>query len=305
MWRITWPNGAAQFQAEFDQSNAQGTIELLKADRTLRANQRLQTSCPFLFAWNGKEMKFVTDCTSSPLGLKINAQDTLGVMQTEDWIRFAATSSSRATASTICESPPNCGNALFDHVSLMAVDHPAGTDIWVDERLAVPQLPLAVYGNTPPRPVTRAWDEKKRDVSAICAPAMAAIQQLRARRISYLARDHWVEVELGDEVPRDKSPAMANGWIRPTNSSINGPRWDRAGDKPRGLSLEVPDGKGRLERRGPARSRKAKSKPFSSVWTAYSHRVSRVAFVFAINLRFTGLGDGGPKNSRRRRRCIP
>lgn len=248
VWRIQWPNGAAQFQAEFDQSNAQGAVEPLKADRKLAANQRLQTSCPFLFAWDGKEMKFVTDCIwRSPLGLKINAQDTLGVMQTEDWIKIRGDQlKPRDGFYDLRITAELWETHFFDHVSLMAVDHPAGMDIWVDERLAVPQPPLQVYGTAPPRPVTRAWDEKKRDVTGI----------LRARDGRYLgsfergeyqgmARDHWVEVELGDEVPRDKPLfLMANGWIRPTNSSINVALAQGRHDKPRGLSLEVPDGRG-------------------------------------------------------------
>ena len=44
------------------------------------AEQRLKGSCPFLFAYNGKEMKFVKDAVpwSSAIGLRIN---TLGTAQ--------------------------------------------------------------------------------------------------------------------------------------------------------------------------------------------------------------------------------
>src|SRR6185436_4294935 len=75
--RIVWPNGVSQ--AEFGTS----------VDDTLVAEQRLKGSCPWVFAWNGGRMVFVTDFLwRSPLGLRINAQETAGVTQTEDWVRL-------------------------------------------------------------------------------------------------------------------------------------------------------------------------------------------------------------------------
>ena len=60
--RIVWPNGV--MQAEFD----------LSVDRPIVAEQRLKGSCPWVFAYDGREMAFVTDFLwRSPLGLRINA----------------------------------------------------------------------------------------------------------------------------------------------------------------------------------------------------------------------------------------
>ncbi len=74
--RITWPNGV--LQSEFETA----------ADATVSATQRLKGSCPWLFAWNGREMGFVTDLIwRSPLGLRINAQATADVLMTEDWVK--------------------------------------------------------------------------------------------------------------------------------------------------------------------------------------------------------------------------
>ena len=75
--RIVWPNGV--LQSEFDKP----------ADATVLAEQRLKGSCPWLFAWNGKEMAFVTDLIwRSPLGLRINAQATADVLMTEDRVKL-------------------------------------------------------------------------------------------------------------------------------------------------------------------------------------------------------------------------
>ena len=99
--RIVWPNGVAQ--AEFG-----GGV-----DDVIVAEQRLKGSCPWVFAWDGTHMDFVTDFLwRSPLGLRINAQDTAGVTQTEDWVRIAGDQLGRATASTTSASPRSCGRRI-------------------------------------------------------------------------------------------------------------------------------------------------------------------------------------------------
>ena len=60
-----------------------------------------------------------------------------------------------------------------------------------------------------------------------------------------MTRDHWVEVDLGDDAPRE-GPVwlLAHGWIHPTDSSINVAIEQGKHDRPQALVLEVPDGKG-------------------------------------------------------------
>ena len=97
--RIVWPNGTAQTECH-------GEVDL-----TLTAEQRLKGSCPFLYAYDGAAMRFVTDFIwRSPLGLRINAQDTAGVAQTEDWVKIRGDQLvATETARTTCGSPPSCG----------------------------------------------------------------------------------------------------------------------------------------------------------------------------------------------------
>jgi hypothetical protein len=59
-----------------------------------------------------------------------------------------------------------------------------------------------------------------------------------------LTRDHFVEVDLED-APRDGQLwLIAHGWVHPTDASINVAIMQGAGEKPKDLSLEVPDGRG-------------------------------------------------------------
>lgn len=230
--RIVWPNGTVQ--GEFD----------LKADYIVAAEQRLKGSCPFLFAYDGSAMRFVTDFIwRSPLGLRINAQDTAGVSQTEDWVKIAGDQlAPRDGHYDIRITAELWETHYFDHMALMAVDHPAGTEVFVDERFARVPPPLLVRATGPLRPLARVLDDRGTDVT----------ETVRTRDGRYLdtfgrgfyqgvARDHWVEAELRDEIPRDQPLVLvAHGWIHPTDSSINVALAQGQHEPPRGLVLEVP-----------------------------------------------------------------
>lgn len=234
--RIVWPNGVPQ--AEFE----------LGSGETILAVQRLKGSCPWVFAHDGTGMTFVTDFIwRSPLGMRINAQQTADVASTEDWIRIGGDQLvARDGRYDIRITAELWETHFFDHVSLLVVDHPEGTEIRVDERFAIPPPPLDFHQTGPARPVAGARDDRGRDVTDL----------VRHRDDRYLdgfgpgpyqgvTRDHYVEVELGDGVPAT-GPLwlVATGWIRPTDSSINVALSQGAGPLPRGLSLEVPDGRG-------------------------------------------------------------
>ncbi|MFQ5571728.1 MAG: FG-GAP-like repeat-containing protein, partial [Rhodothermales bacterium] len=237
--RIIWPNG--DVQAEFD----------LLSDQVVAAQQRLKGSCPWLFTYNGEEMQFVTDFIwRSPLGLKINAQETAGIMTTEDWVKIRGDQLvSRDGYYDVRITAELWETHFFDHVSLMVVDHPPETEMYLDERFAFPPPALKVYMTAPPRPIAQAWDDNGQDVTDI----------LRARDERYLdtfgrgayqgiTRDHYVEVDLGGEAP-ESGPLwlIASGWIRPTDSSINVAISQGSQAAPMGLSLEAPDGEGGWE----------------------------------------------------------
>ncbi len=233
--RVVWPNGVVQ--AEFD----------LTSDQAVLAEQRLKGSCPWLFAWNGREMGFVTDFIwRSPLGLKINAQATAGVVQTEDWVKIRADQLvARDGLYDLRITADLWETHFFDYLALRVVDHPADEEIFVDERFAIPPPELAVHHTSTPRPVAGAWDDTGADVSAIVAKRDATYLDTFGRgRYQGVTRDHYVEVALPDDAPADRLVLVAHGWIHPTDSSINVALGQGKHDPPTSLSLEVPDGRG-------------------------------------------------------------
>jgi tetratricopeptide (TPR) repeat protein len=240
--RIVWPNGVAQ--AEF-----RGGV-----DDAIVAEQRLKGSCPWVFAWDGGRMGFVTDFLwRSPLGLRINAQDTAGVTQTEDWVRIAGEQLvPRDGAYDIRITAELWETHFFDHVSLLVVDHPADTEVLVDERFSPahpPSLAVNVFGAI--RPVARAWDDAGKDVTDLVTRRDGRyLATFERGAYQGIAKEHFVEFEVADvRLPPSRDALrrpgkadmtlVASGWIYPTDSSINVAIGQGGHVTPSGLSLEA------------------------------------------------------------------
>jgi tetratricopeptide (TPR) repeat protein/nicotinamide mononucleotide adenylyltransferase len=235
--RIVWPNGV--MQADFDRG----------ADEVILAEQRLKGSCPWVFTYDGNGMRFVTDFLwRSPLGLRINAQDTAGVTQTEDWIRIRGDQLvARDGVYDVRITAELWETHFVDHVALVAVDHPADVEVFVDERFSAEPPALVVHPMRRLRSVPQAWDETGRDVTDLVSRQDGRYLATFARGpYQGIAQPHWVEFELDGEIARDAPTwLVAHGWVYPTDSSINVAVGQNVNVEPRALSLEARDAAGR------------------------------------------------------------
>jgi len=246
--RIVWPNGYPQ--VEFLDAD-----KPVDADQVIVAEQRLKGSCPFLFTWNGTEVVFVTDFLwSAPLGMCINGQPQGNFAQTQDWVKVRGDQLVPSGNYYDVRVQANLWETHFiDHVALIAVDHPANTEIFVDERFALAPMRPQVHLTGLPKPVAQAWDDRSTDVTEIVARVDGRYLDTFGRgRFQGITRDHWVEIDLGDEAPRH-GPLwlLATGWIHPTDSSINMALSQGNNEVPQPLILEVPDDSGGWKASGP------------------------------------------------------
>ncbi len=231
MLRIIWPNGSVQ--AEFAE---------LGMGATIFNEQILKGSCPWLFSNDGEEIHFITDALwRSPLGLRINSQETAGVIQTFDRVRIPGDKLQlvddvydlRVTAE-LWETH------FFDYVNLVAIDHPVGTDVYVDERFVFPGPDLSQQIMTTPVPVKRVVDEKGNDLTDI----ISEIDQNYSKpfeKTAYqgLVKDHSLIIELDDRDDQSGDWLILSGWMRPTDSSINLALSQGTIQPPRGLKVEI------------------------------------------------------------------
>ncbi|HEX8148242.1 MAG TPA: FG-GAP-like repeat-containing protein [Pyrinomonadaceae bacterium] len=235
--RVVWPNGSVR--AEFE----------LKADTTVLAEQRLKGSCPSLFAFDGKRMRFVKDCApwSPAIGLRINNYQTLKVGQTEEWVKVRGDQlAPRGGFYDLRITAELWETYYLDRYQFAVVDHPAGTSVFVDERTAREPPALKVYTTAEPHPFAGAWDDAGKDVSEVVGKLDGRHLDTFGRGTHQgVTRDHFVELELGDDAPRE-GPLwlVAHGWLHPTDASINVAISQGSRPPPKGLSLEVADGRG-------------------------------------------------------------
>jgi tetratricopeptide (TPR) repeat protein len=244
--RIVWPNGVPQ--AEFDPG----------VDDAMVAEQRLKGSCPWVFTWDGERLVFVTDFLwRSPLGLRINAQDTAGTTQTEDWIRIRGEQlKPRGGFYDVRITAELWETHFFDHVSLVTVDHPADVEVFVDERFSpVRQQEKEIHAVGALQPVAGARDDHGRDVSGeVSAVDGRYLASFSRGDYQGIAQDHFVEFELPDgsvglkpdttAATAGRTVLIAQGWVYPTDSSINVAIGQRRTAQARGLSLEAQDASG-------------------------------------------------------------
>ena len=137
---------------------------------------------------------------------------------------------------------------FFDLTSLMVVDHPEGTEVFVDERFAVPPPALRVAATGPVRAMAGVRDDRGTDVSDLARTRDSRHIDF-AGRGSYqgITRRHFVEVDIPPEAPRTGPLwVVAQGWVHPTDSSINVAISQGAHAAPEGLSLQVADASGRF-----------------------------------------------------------
>ena len=235
--RILWPNGS--LRAEF----------ALKADQEVVTEQRLKGSCPFLFAYNGREMAFVKDAVpwGSAIGLRINNLGSARIAATEEWYKISRDElAPRGGFYDLRITGELWETYYYDFLALMTVDHPAGTEIFTDERFVVPALKPHIFVVGTTHKIAHAVDDNGNDVTDVVRNLDNRYLDTFGRgQYQGVTRDHYVEVDLGDGVPASGPLYLiAKGWVHPSDSSINVAISQGSHEQAHPLSLEVPDGRG-------------------------------------------------------------
>ena len=239
MLRIIWPNGSVQ--AEFAE---------LGMGATIFNEQILKGSCPWLFTNDGEEIHFITDALwRSPLGLRINAQETAGVIQTYDRVRIPGHQLNPVDGLYDVRITAELWEThFFDYVGLVAVDHPEDTEIFVDERFVFPAPDLSTRIMTTPRPVAAVRDQQGNDLTdTVSEMNEQYIKPFQKTTYQGLVEEHSIEIELNENKGDSGEWLILSGWLRPTDSSINLALSQGTHEPPRGLQVEVSDGTGGWE----------------------------------------------------------
>ena len=201
--RALWPSGI--LQAEI----GAGSAPIPPGSLTINELDRKPSSCPYLFTWNGERFEFVTDFMG---GGEMGAWLAPGIWNHPDpdeYVRVTSRQLQPRNGRYELRVTNELEEALFiDRMQLVAVDHPAGLEVFPNEGLkSPPRPPLALTPVHDVRPPLRAVDEHGHDVlSKIAALDRQYADDFRLLPIRGYAEAHSLTLTLEDS-PR--APALS------------------------------------------------------------------------------------------------
>ncbi len=192
--RMLWPTGVLQDEIHVAGDKQQNFLEI----------DRRGSSCPTLFVWNGERYEFVADMLGAGVVGHWIGPGQRDIPRPVEWIKIdrgmirekesqnqdqnphpvaAKDAATRVGHPSILpttndQRPPTTLSFRFmepleeavylDQVRLMAVDHPANTDVYPNEYFAsnppYPEFKVVVSNNKDARPPAGAWDEHGHNV---------------------------------------------------------------------------------------------------------------------------------------------
>jgi Tfp pilus assembly protein PilF len=207
--RITWPNGL--IQNEVRQATNQTYV--------YQEAQRLSGSCPMIWTWNGREFQFITDVLGvAPLGAR-DGDGSYFPVDHQEYVQIPGTALQPIHDGYEVRVTEELSEVSYlDQIQLYAVDHPAGTEIFTNEKF-----------KGPPYPEFRLFSVKRRiypktardDHGADVLPQLMAKDQRYPdhfrRSETGVADLHSLELDFGDAAGRDdpsgKAILLLNGWV--------------------------------------------------------------------------------------------
>jgi len=216
--RIMWPDAVLQAELE------------LPADQVITITElaRKTSSCPHLFAWDGSHFEFVSDFGG--MG-GIGYLTAPGVYSKPDPTEYIPIPNlpARDGEYVFQVLEPIEEAVYFDEAKLIAVDHPAGTQVYPNEMMAVnappPPFELFCFKDIiePVRAVDHRGVDVTKEISAIdrrCAGAT----DLDGRFVGF-AKDHFVELDFGNRLsmlsPQSRLVLFLYGWVEYPYSATN------------------------------------------------------------------------------------
>src|SRR6266404_1489960 len=221
--RVRWPNGVSQ------------TVYYPGTEEDVLEQQILKGSCPFLYAWDGQGFGFVTDvmwrsALGMPLGIMAGGTDIASAPPhaSREYMRVPGAALVPRDGRYVLQITEELWETGYlDQVKLLVVDHPDSVDAYVNEGFVPPapgpaELRLYSVSRSQLRPPIAASDEQGTDwLPALRARDDRYVAPLTLTRYQGIATLHDLILDLGDLSGLDSVHLFLNGWIFPTDASIN------------------------------------------------------------------------------------
>jgi tetratricopeptide (TPR) repeat protein len=218
------------------------------ADHFVCEPQVLNTSCPYLYAWNGERYVFVTDLLwNAPLGLQL-AEGVLAPPRDWEYLKVPGEMLAAKDGRYVLQITEELWEAAyFDQVRLIAVDHPADAQVFSNEKVGPPTMAeFRIHTASQPQVPVSARNHNGRDLLSEVARADGVYAKVHDRKVRQgLVEDGWLELDLGDLNGAKQVTLLLTGWVYPSATSIN-VALSQGGSlaPPQPPALHVPDGQG-------------------------------------------------------------
>jgi hypothetical protein len=195
---LRWPDGV--WQAEL---NVPAGAPVL-----LRETSRKTSSCPLLFAWNGRSFGFVTDF----LGAGSVGEPAPGgghrPPRPHESVKIEPDQLAARDGHYVLKLAEPMDEATYlDRLQLLVLDHPAGVRVYPDERFVAdprgPSQDLLAFEDARTVFPVRAVDHRGRDVTtALRHRDRITTGDFARRSWTGLAEEHFVELDFGDRLAK-------------------------------------------------------------------------------------------------------
>ena len=204
--RITWPNGLIQNETKQEVNHAYNYKEA----------QRLSGSCPMIWTWNGREFQFITDVLGvAPLGAS-SGDGKYFATDHDEYIQIPGEALAASNGKYQIRVTEELSEVSYlDQVRLLAVDHPAGVEVFTSEKWKGPPFPeFRLYAVA-----NRMYPKRARD-----GEGLDVLHKLLKRDNSYadtfrrdqvgIAEMHTLDLDFGAAAARrNQALLILNGWV--------------------------------------------------------------------------------------------
>jgi tetratricopeptide (TPR) repeat protein len=210
--RVLWPAGIVQAETEIANTK---TLSLTELDRK-------PSSCPYLYVWNGERFVFVTDFMGGGEMGHLDAPGSFNMPDPDEYVRIPPGLLRERDGRYEVRVTNELEEALFvDHVQLIAVAHPEGTEVYPNEGLTEPPQPFKLFTTRDARPPVSAVDEHGHDV----LPRISRLDReypddFPLQKIRGYAKNHELKLDLGPTTS-SHTRLLLTGWTDYAWSSDN------------------------------------------------------------------------------------
>ena len=235
--RMLWPTGVLQDELEVALDKPVSFTEL----------DRRGSSCPTLFAWNGTKYEFISDVIGAAvIGHWISPTEK-NTADPDEWLKIEGHQlQARNGNFSLRFGEPMEEVNFVDQVRLVAVDHPAGTEVYPNERfLSAPPFPAErIMISSAPHLPAGAWDNSGHDVLDLLSKRdHRYVRDFQNINFAGYAKMHSLTLDLGTWSDRAPLRMYMHGFIEYFTATSMYAAW-QAGIDPVApyLEAQMPDG---------------------------------------------------------------